>query len=467
MKLTYGRSFFLVKCASQQKRISLRYASIAFLQLITLFIVGQSNSLCAASAYTIADTTVKAKPIQNKALPHFDGEINIFPPRALDANALKLLNRWKVAYNQYNDIHRNLISKGSDRPQDREARLKRLPTDIPMPYNNYVKKSLDLYLSGKRHFVPAMLSLGEYYFPIIETIFDRYNIPLELKYLAVVESGMDPTVCSPSGAKGLCQFMLVTAKAYDLEVNSLVDERLDVKKSTEAAAKHLKDLYELYGDWLVCIAAYNAGIGTVNRAIKKAGGECNFWKIYPYLPRQTRDYVPLFIAAYYAMEYHKDYKFEYADFAYPAVLDTMLIKERLLIADVAQKAKVPESLFRLINPQFKGNYIPGNIHPYTISLPFDAISRLEEAITTTETVAEASDRNSTTPIAKTPPTIIASEPKRPAPARSYTIRKGDSLYKIAKRHGVSLKALMEANSITSTKFKLIPGKSLEIPSASS
>lgn len=393
-----------------------------------------------------------------------DCNFRTLTPQSLDRDAEVLMNKWNKAYREntlnYQPMHSSFSSPTEE--GGRRNRMANLPTDLDLRYNVQVKKSLDLYLRGKKHFIPAMLSLGDFYFPIIETIFDRYNIPLELKYLAVVESGLDPTVTSYAGAKGMWQFMLVTAKAYGLEVNSIVDERLDVYKSTEAAARHFKDLYNIYGDWLICIAAYNAGIGSVNRAIQRSGGKREFWSIYNYLPRQTRDYVPLFIAAYYAMEYHYDYKFTRANFSLPTDLDTMYVSEKVKIADLVKDAEVTESFFRLINPQFKGKYIPGNLRHYAISLPMSAISKLL-TINGQKKINKAPEESSTTPPSPQGEAIQATPQKNIAPKRSYTIKKGDSLYKIARKHGVSLASLMEVNEITSTDYKLIPGSSLKIP----
>lgn len=391
-----------------------------------------------------------------------ENNFRILTPQTLDADAETLMNKWNKAYGKNTFIQSAAPSLSGNFEEVRRKKLENLPTAIDMQYNAYVKRSMDLFMKGKKYFIPTMLSLGEFYFPVIETIFDRYDIPLELKYLAVVESGLDPTVASYSGAKGMWQFMLVTAKAYGLEVNSVVDERMDVYKSTEAAARHFKDLYQIYGDWLVCIAAYNAGVGNVNKAIRRSGGKVNFWAMYNQLPRQTRDYVPLFIATYYAMEYHQDYNFRRANFVMPRDLDTLYISERKTIADIAREAEVTESFFRLINPQFKGSYIPGNLRKYAILLPLSAISRLDKAMHRVDLGKETpsgAPNEKKRHLAMVPPAI--QEPS--SPSRSYTIRRGDSLYKIAKRHGVSIKALMAANNITSTNYKLIPGKSIEIP----
>lgn len=387
----------------------------------------------------------------------------VLTSQSLDADASTLLNRWHDAYASYTPQYSYKgASTVKDRHHKRKVRLEKLPTTLDLPYNNKVQRSIDLFTQGKKKFIPAMLSLGDYYFPLIETIFDRYGIPLELKYLAVIESGLDPTASSYAGAKGLWQFMVSTGKAYGLEINSIIDERLDIYKSTDAAARHLKDLYNLYGDWLVSLAAYNAGIGNVNKAIRRSGGTCDFWSIYNFLPRQTRDYVPLFIAAYYVMEYYHEYNFERADFVYPSDLDTLYISDRLTVQQIAAKAEIPESLFRLVNPQYRADIIPGDVRQYAVILPMSGIAKLELALASDAVVQNEPEKGSQQPPLSPRIAVSSQQPSVP-PSRSYTVRRGDSLYKIAKQHGVSLKALMRANNIASTAHKLIPGDSLEIP----
>lgn len=386
---------------------------------------------------------------------------DIVLPKDFDAHAKLLMDKWNKAFGGYTSRQNNHpIFEDSD--YSRRERLQKLPTTIQMPYNDRVKKSIAVYIKGKRQFIPAMLSLGDYYFPIIETVFDRYDIPLELKYLAVVESGLDPLATSSSGAKGLWQFMLVTAKAYGLEVNSLVDERCDVYKSTVAVAKHLKDLYFLYEDWLVAIAAYNAGIGNVNKALRRSGGKRDFFGIYNYLPRQTRDYVPLFIGAFYVMEYHEDYNIHRVPCKYPTDLDTLTISRRMSIAEIVNSAGVTEDFFHLVNPQYKTDYVPGNIKNCVVTLPIGAIARLEIAMNEGSLNQSRQKKSQELP-SSSPSNFADSSSSSLRPARSYTIRRGDSLYKIARKHGISLQALMQENDIRTTGYKLIPGETLKIP----
>lgn len=408
-------------------------------------------------------TLVLVSPLIGQTHKPITSSSEIVVPSQLEADAVELLRKWHRSYsaqplniNANNDQKSGSTSRTQFNDADVSTWLSKLPTEIEVAYNSSVQKGIDLFLKQKRCMIPSMLSLGNYYFPLIETIFDKYEIPTELKYLALIESGLDPSATSRSGAKGLWQFMLPTAKAYGLEVNGLVDERMDPQKSTEAAAKHLKDLYQVYGDWLMVIAAYNCGIGNVNKAIRKSGGKSSFWGIYNYLPHQTRDYVPLFVGAYYTMHYHNEYDLHEDEAALPCDVDTIYIRDRYSIASLANASSISESLFKMINPQFKASYIPGDIHPYAIKLPIAAITRLEQS----DLMLSAPGKQD--PI-KRDKIIVQEVTINTNPNRSYTVKRGDSLYSIARRHNVTIEALMRINDIKSVKVKLIPGKELSIP----
>lgn len=408
-------------------------------------------------------TLVIVSPLISQTHKPITSSSEIVVPSQLEADAVELLRKWHRSYSaQPLNINTNNDQKAGSTPRtqfndaDVSTWLSKLPTEIDVTYNSSVQKGIDLFLKKKRRMIPSMLSLGNYYFPLIETIFDKYEIPTELKYLALIESGLDPSATSRSGAKGLWQFMLPTAKAYGLEVNGLVDERMDPQKSTEAAAKHLKDLYQVYGDWLMVIAAYNCGIGNVNKAVRKSGGKSSFWGIYNYLPHQTRDYVPLFVGAYYTMHYHNEYDLHEDEATLPCDVDTIYIRDRYSIASLANASSISESLFKMINPQFKASYIPGDIHPYAIKLPIAAITRLEQS----DLMLSAPGKQD--PI-KRDKIIVQEVTINTNPNRSYTVKRGDSLYSIARRHNVTIEALMRINDIKSVKVKLIPGKELSIP----
>lgn len=256
-------------------------------------------------------------------------------------------------------------------------RLKKLPTVIDMPFNQIVRSYIERYTKYGRAQVAALLGLSHYYMPIFEQALEAQGLPLELKYLPVIESALDPNAVSRHGATGLWQFMLGAAKGLGLEVNSLVDERRDPYLSSETAAAFLKDLYSTYGDWSLAIAAYNCGPGTVNKAIRRAGGdpsEQDFWSIYSYLPSETRGYVPMFIAANYVMTYYKDHNISPVVITKPLVTDTVCVNQRLHFNQISKVLDIPVEELRILNPQFRADLIPGSQDsPYYLILPSQQI----------------------------------------------------------------------------------------------
>jgi len=251
-----------------------------------------------------------------------------------------------------------------------ELELQHIASPFSLDYNDRVKAFINLYINKRHSQVSYMLGLSEYYFPIFEEIFDKYNIPLELKYLAVIESALNPRAVSRAGATGLWQFMYSTGKIYKLEINSYVDERRDPIKATEAAAKFLSNLYAMYGDWTLVIAAYNCGPGNVNKAIRRSGGKKNFWEIYYRLPRETRGYVPAFIAATYTFHYYEEYGIKPVKMDLPIMTDTMDINENLHFGQVSEMLNIPIEQLRELNPQYKKDIVPGRKERvYKLKLP--------------------------------------------------------------------------------------------------
>ncbi len=249
------------------------------------------------------------------------------------------------------------------------ARLDSLPFIIDLTYNRIVKNFIDVYIKKRRERVRIMLTLSEYYFPLFEEVFDRYQIPHELKYMAIIESALNPRAVSRAGATGIWQFMYYTGKRYDLTVNSLIDERRDPYKATQAAARFMKDLYKIYKDWNLVIAAYNCGPGNVNKAIRRSGGKKNYWDIYYYLPRETRGYVPAFIAAAYVMNYHEMHNLKAVPVKFALNNDTLHIREKLHLKQVSEVLDLPVNQIRDLNPHYKYDIIPGDGKNYTLRLP--------------------------------------------------------------------------------------------------
>ena len=253
-------------------------------------------------------------------------------------------------------------------------RLGKLPNIIEMPYNEVVKQVIDRYAGRFRNSVSYMLGASNFYMPIFEQALEEYQLPLELKYLPVIESALNPTAVSHAGAAGLWQFMLNTGKQYGLEVNSLVDERRDPIKASYAAAHYLSDLYKIYRDWNLVIAAYNCGPENINKAIHRAEGETDYWKIYPYLPRETRGYVPAFIAANYIMNYYCDHNICPMVTRLPAKSDTVMVNRNVHMEQIAAVCKLDLDMLRALNPQYRQNIINGNTKPSILRLPDDAVN---------------------------------------------------------------------------------------------
>lgn len=256
-----------------------------------------------------------------------------------------------------------------------ESRLAKLNTYSPFDliYNSHVRAYIDLYTVKKRELLSRLIGLSQLYYPLFEQIFDRYNLPLELKHLAVIESALNPMARSRAGAQGLWQFMYPTGKLFGLKVTSYIDERCDVYKSTIAAAEYLKYLYGIFKDWQMVLAAYNAGPGAISKAIRRSGGKTTYWEIRPYLPRETQGYVPAFIAANYVMNYYAEHNI------LPAVpkksyfeLDTIVLKDAVTFDQIAQLLDIPIDEITYFNPQYRKNIIPegGNI----LTLPKEKIA---------------------------------------------------------------------------------------------
>ena len=262
--------------------------------------------------------------------------------------------------------------------EDLMERLKRLPTVMEMPYNEVVQKFIDRYAGRLRHSVSYMLGASNFYMPIFEEALEAYGLPLELKYLPIIESALNPTAVSRAGAVGLWQFMIGTGKQYGLEVTSLIDERRDAVKSSYAAAHYLSDLYNIFGDWSLVIAAYNCGPGNINKAIQRSGGKRDYWEIYPYLPSETRGYVPAFIAANYIMNYYCEHNICPMLTKLPVQTDTIMLYKNLHFEQVSQVLGIDIKELRALNPQYRRDVVTGYSEPTDLRLPVEYISKYIE-----------------------------------------------------------------------------------------
>ena len=369
------------------------------------------------------------------------------------------------------------------------ARLKMLPTIIEMPYNDAVQKMIDRYSGHLRHSVSFMLGAQNFYMPIFEEALESYRLPLELKYLPVIESALNPRAVSRVGATGLWQFMISTAKHYGLKVNSLVDERRDPLKSSYAAAQYLSDLYKIFGDWNLVIAAYNCGPDKLNRAIHRSGGSRDYWQIYPYLPAETRGYVPAFIAANYIMNYYCDHNICPMLSTLPVKTDTVMLSRDVHFEQVAGVLGISVDQLRDLNPQYRRNVVNGNNSPMPIRLPVADISRFidnedsiyaynaDELLTKRDEVDVNDDDVPTVQRVRSYSSSSnkasrrskksgrgkdksKKKKKKNSESASVTVRSGDTLSEIARRQHTTVKKLKKLNGISGSTIRA--GKKIKV-----
>lgn len=257
-------------------------------------------------------------------------------------------------------------------------RLYRLPTVMEMAHNEVVQQFIDRYCTRLRRTIGYALGASNFYMPIFEEALDLYQVPLELRNLPIIESALNPKAVSRVGATGLWQFMLATGKTYGLQVNSLVDERRDPIKASFAAAHYLSDLYKVFGDWNLVIAAYNCGPANVNKAIQRSGGSKDYWQIYPYLPKETRGYVPAFIAANYMMTYYSKHNICPMHSTLPAQTDTVMVSRNIHLQQIAGVLGIDIEQLRALNPMYRHDVVPGATQPYAIRLPLADVNRFIE-----------------------------------------------------------------------------------------
>lgn len=356
-------------------------------------------------------------------------------------------------------------------PEEYQELLAKLPTEIEMPYNSVVGDFIDMYLDRRRQLVSNMLALHNYYGPIFIEELSKEGLPLELQYLPVIESAINPNAVSRAGATGLWQFMAPTGSGMGLEINSLVDERRDPRKSSEAAAKYLKQLYAIYGDWSLAIAAYNCGPGNVNKALRRAGGgKLDFWEIYNYLPKETRGYFPIFIAANYVMNYHDKYGINPAIVKHRLVTDTVQVADRVHFQQIADVLHLPIDDIRMLNPQYRKDIIPGNSGDYILVLPSQqALSYVvsEEAIINYDidryrprTYVEPGERRIDLTQHTDSQSVNAQQNVALDNSVSdrmeeiiHTVSRGESLRDIAKHYGVSSTDIKRWNNLRRGKVK--------------
>ena len=325
-------------------------------------------------------------------------------------------------------------------------RIRQMNSFITLPYNDIVKNYIILYSEKMNTRMSNILGLCKYYMPIFEEILNKYDMPEELKAMAVIESAMNPRAVSRAGAKGMWQFMYATAKMYGLHIDSFVDERLDPVKAAEAAAQYLQDSYEIFGDWNLAIASYNCGAGNVNKAIRRSGGKRAFWDIYPYLPRETRGYVPAFVGALYTMTYYKEHGIKPEAIEMPAHVDTFRITKMLHLRQVSDLTGAPLNELKDLNPQYSHEIIPGNNREYILRLPYNYTNAFIDH--------EDSLYRHKADEYFSPVTLKKIQDGADGERIVYRVKSGDYLGRIASRHRCTVAQIKRWNNLTSNNIRV-------------
>lgn len=390
----------------------------------------------------------------------------------VDANLDSLLKLYYVEQSILNDPdfwNHNADSIVPDFPDSVYIqRIAKIPSVIDLTYNTIVRQYIEVYSKKKRNLVEVMLGLSQYYFPIFDEIFDYYNVPYELKYMSIIESALNPRAYSRARATGLWQFMYGTGSVYDLTINSLVDERRDPVKSTHAAARYVKDLYNIYNDWLLVIAAYNCGPGNVNKAIRRSGGKRNYWDIYYYLPRETRGHVPAFIAATYIMNYYKEHNLKPLNVSLPLATDTIMVSHELHLAQVSEVLGIPIQLLRDMNPQYRTDIIPVSDKSFSLKLPLEQTARFIEF---EDSIFAYKDSVYFNPerLTVNPTTSNAQASTEPPPDNStkfiYTVKSGDNLGFISMWYNVRISDIRYWNNIRGNMIRTGQKLSIYVPNS--
>ncbi len=401
--------------------------------------------LCLITITSVWADTKKSKNILSLKETITDNDIR-YPSSFNESN--DMMKDW---YNLYHETNAP-IDKTNDgqygNVSDKvyKERLQKLPTSIEMPFNQIVKSYIERYVVKGRSMVANLLGMSNYYMPIFEAALARHHMPLELKYIPIIESALNPNAVSPAGAGGLWQFMPATAKGHGMEVNNTVDQRRDPYVASEKAAIFFQKLYNTYGDWSLAIAAYNCGPGNVNKAIKRTGNDkADFWEIYNYLPKETRGYVPAFIAANYMMTYYKDHGIS-PQKTRAFVVDTVMVKKRVTFSQISRVLNIPIEEIRILNPQYRGDVIPGNVHPYYLALPSQHII----SYIANESRIIGGSGYSNRPSNSSGTAFV-----------SHVVKDEESIYDISDQYGITVDDILLLNNLQ-TAEEIRPGMQLKV-----
>lgn len=357
-----------------------------------------------------------------------------------------LTSSWYVSLS-FRDMKFGTDTVGIELPDSvYEQRLRRINSIIKLPYNSIIRNHIHVYTVKQRDKFSAVLGLMDYYFPMIEDIFDSYGLPAELKYMAVIESALNPNAVSRVGATGMWQFMYSTGRFYNLTINSIVDERRDPIKATHAAARYLRDMYAIYGDWALVIAAYNCGPGNVNKAIKRSGNKKDYWEIYYRLPRETRGYLPMYVAAAYGINYHAEHGIRPLPLNIPLSTDTLVVNHDIHLNQISDVMRIPIGELRALNPQYRTGLVPGSSKPQSLTLPMAHVGDFLDLNDTIRNYKPETYLSKTTriddPVRTTYTPSVTGKTKL-----IYTVKSGDNLGFISEWYRVSLSDLRYWNNI--------------------
>lgn len=414
---------------------------MTYLRKTILFFCAAASALCASAAPSIL------------TLSTYENDSTIIYPESFETDTHKMMQNWYLR--TYTALDRDVDSRPDVTTSDEEIikRLQTIPTTIELPFNSVVRNYIDMYTGRKRSLVESMLGMSLYYMPIFEEALEREGLPNELKYLPIIESALNPDAVSRVGATGLWQIMLPTARGLGLEVNTLVDERRDPVRSSEAATKYLRELHDIYKDWSLAIAAYNCGPGNVNKALRRAGAEGkDFWSIYPYLPAETRGYVPCFIAATYVMNYYDKHNISPALAKRPILTDSVHVNKRVHFNQISDVLHIPVEELQILNPQYRKQIIPGDVRPCPLVLP--ATQTCSFIISENAIIAHESERYArrdvvepSTGVEPRPDTVDGQDGEwvTTEDIKYHKVRRNETMASIAKKYGVTLRSLKRAN----------------------
>ncbi|MBD5225802.1 MAG: transglycosylase SLT domain-containing protein [Bacteroidales bacterium] len=404
---------------------------------------------CAAACTAAAQSVL--------AIADHINDSTIVYPQSVETDVNKMMQNWYLR--TYTALDKEADQQPDVTTSDEEIikRLQSIPTTIELPFNSVVRAYIDMYTGKKRSLVETMLGMSLYYMPIFEEALEREGLPIELKYLPVIESALNPDAVSRAGATGLWQIMLSTARGLGLEVNTLVDERRDPVASSAAATAYLRQLYEIYHDWSLAIAAYNCGPGNINKALRRAGADTDstrhdFWAIYPFLPQETRGYVPCFIAATYVMNHYNKHNISPALAKRPILTDSVHVHHRVNFKQIADVLQLPVEELQILNPQYRKQEIPGDIRPYSLVLPANQVYSyiLSEKTIASREGARSGRRDKVEPSTGFGPRTAvvngqAGEWVTVEDVKYHKVARNETMASIAKKYGVSLSDLKRAN----------------------